>query len=56
MIEVTSLKLADIKIIKTKKYSDYRGSFSETYREMDFVQAVVAPERPDTVRVFRELR
>src|SRR4051812_3905590 len=39
MIEILSLDIPDVKIIKPKKFADQRGFFSETYHERDFAQA-----------------
>ena len=42
MIEVSSLDIADVKIIKTKKFVDPRGYFSETYHEKNFYDAGIS--------------
>lgn len=41
-LEVRSLELADVKLISTKKFSDSRGFFSETYTKRAFAEAGIA--------------
>jgi dTDP-4-dehydrorhamnose 3,5-epimerase len=43
-VEVRSLKIADVKLIVSKKNSDDRGFFSETYSRRDFAAAGIATE------------
>lgn len=38
-IEVTSLSIPDVKIIRPKKFGDHRGFFSETYNKRAFQEA-----------------
>jgi dTDP-4-dehydrorhamnose 3,5-epimerase len=41
-IELWSLEIADIKVVRTRKIADDRGFFSETYSEKDFAAAGIA--------------
>jgi dTDP-4-dehydrorhamnose 3,5-epimerase len=38
-IVVSDLPISGLKIIKTKKFGDHRGFFSETYNKQDFAEA-----------------
>ena len=38
-IEIKSLEIPDVKVIKTKKFADHRGFFSETYNAREFAEA-----------------
>lgn len=40
--EITRTKLKDVKIIKTSKFEDHRGTFVETYNEKEFKELDIA--------------
>lgn len=41
-IDVTALAIPDVRIIKTRKFGDARGFFSETYNKKAFAEAGIA--------------
>jgi dTDP-4-dehydrorhamnose 3,5-epimerase len=43
-LEVESLEIPDVKVVRPKKFGDARGFFSETYNKQAFAEAGIAPE------------